>query len=190
MKQSCQLWLFATFFVSHVVAFGQEGSFKKALSEIATRKARDVLTETWPAIDTDLFSGTLKAVDPDRNLGIKVKDFELRNDRASANLIVSLKCQLVGKVRSDHGKQEVSIDLDADLDVSVSVTLTTRNGKFYLKAMVSDLAIKAIRIDEVKPKDLSRDGKKAEGALRDAFKVNKDTIIQYLNRALPEQQLK
>jgi hypothetical protein len=168
----------------------QEDVFKKYLSGYATDQTQKILAKKSFTVDQPTFVGKISPVDLQKTLKVTIQKVTMNNDQLSVTATLKASYEFNGALKGNGVPQQVTIGLSVDLGVEGTAKLSSRQDKFFLKPELKKLEIKSLQIDSLAPKCITVEKGNVEQALKDELKKNQAAVLEYLNGALPEQQLK
>lgn len=156
------------------------GDFLKTISKLAKDAAIEQLKEREFEFDQDSFIGKVKAIDPENQLDVEIKDFNLGNDRLTISALMSGPLEMSGNLR-DNSNPLAKAEVDVVLFVSGHAQLFEEESEFWLDPNLDDLDLK-VEVLSLEPINF-RGGKELISRLLNfAFNAKKESIIEIINK--------
>lgn len=162
---------------------GAVNSFDYSITGLAKKTVIELTKGEEFRVDTNdpKFSGTIAFVDPEKNMKVVVKDFDIKSDAVSFNQQSTTKLHIVGDLKEG----DLTIPLDFESNVIVTVKgesqLAVSKGKFVLHSKVETADARMAVTKLNKPKGVPGGTNFASTVLTSVVNGKMDEIVKTVN---------
>lgn len=158
-------------------------SFDYSLTSLA-KKTVVAMTkgEKFPVVSKQpAFSGSIAFVDPESNLKVEVKDFDLKNDTVSIIQQSTTKLHIVGELKD--GDLTIPLDLESDIIILINgqSQLVAAGEAYALRSRIDTADVKMVVTKVNQPKELPGGTAFASALLNSVVNTRMSGIIKAVN---------
>lgn len=168
-------------------SLADDAAFRSYLSKLGEKSALKAVEKSIE-VNERAFKGTIKAVDPSRNLKIDVKEFSFDDDTLSAEVHGRVALRLDGTLTEGDVSVNVVVEATFKPIVTAEAKLVEREGEFFVTPKAKDIQFD-VEITTIEPDKINSAKKTLSSLAEAAFKNRKDQIIQRVNEELGETKI-
>jgi hypothetical protein len=162
-----------------------EDEARRTALDLTQQAAVEYLTDREFKFEGEL-EGTARAVDPEKYVKVKIKDFLFVPGRVTVTFTIDARFEFEGTLEVKDERLEASGIADIEHEVDLTADYWFENGQLRINSRVTDAKFD-VDVLELEPADLPGGKESAAKAAEMALDRQKDEIIRELNEWLEEQ---